>query len=105
MLKNGLRRHVLAAFGGVIILAGAGTTGIALAATDFQATLNGDNVPGGGDSDGWGRVRFEVSDHLSNRLCANLEVRSIAEVTTAQVYRGRSGEQGGARRPAGAARR
>ena len=46
MLKNGLRRRVLAAFGGVIILAGAGTTGIALAATDFRATLSGDNVPG-----------------------------------------------------------
>ncbi len=94
MLKNGLRRRVLAAFGGVIILAGAGTTGIALAATDFQATLNGDNVPGGGDQDGWGRVRIEVMDNLSNRLCADLEIRSIGEVTTAQVYRGRSGEQG-----------
>jgi len=79
---------------GVIILAGAGAPGIALAATDFRAMLSGDNVPGGGDTDGWGRVRVEVSDHLSNRLCADLEVRSIGEVTVAQVYRGRAGEAG-----------
>ena len=94
MLKNRLGRRALAVFGGILILAGAGTTGIALAGTDFRATLNGDNVPGGGDADGWGRVRIEIMDNLSNRLCADLEVRSIADVTAAQVYRGRSGEQG-----------
>ena len=33
-------------------------------------------------------------DNLSNRLCADLEVRSIGEVTAAQVYRGRAGEAG-----------
>ncbi len=94
MLKHGLRRRTLAAFGGLLILAGAGTTGIALAGTDFRASLNGNNIPGGGDRDGWGRVRFEVSDNVNSRLCADLEVRDIAEVTSAQVYRGREGEQG-----------
>ena len=30
---------------------------IALAGTDFRATLTGNNVPGGGDRDGWGSLR------------------------------------------------
>jgi hypothetical protein len=94
MPKNSLRRRVMAAFGGVLILAGAGTTGTALAGTDFRATLTGGNVPGGGDRDGWGSLRVEIMDNLTNRLCADLEIRSIADVTSAQIYRGREGEEG-----------
>ncbi|HTU10484.1 MAG TPA: CHRD domain-containing protein [Allosphingosinicella sp.] len=94
MLKNSLGRRVLAAFGGVLMLAGAGTTGTALAGTDFRATLTGGNVPGGGDRDGWGGLRIEIMDRNTNRLCADLEIRSIAEVTSAQIYRGREGEVG-----------
>lgn len=93
MLKTSLRRHALAAFGGVIILAGGGTTAAAFTGPDFRATLSGSNVPGGGDRDGWGRLRFEI-DNTTHRLCADLEVRSIAEVTSAQIYRGREGEPG-----------
>ena len=92
MLNQKSRRRV-AALSALFMLAGAGTTGTALARTDFLATLNGDNLPGGGDSDGWGRVQVEISD-TRNRLCADLEVRSIAEVTSAQVYRGGPGEPG-----------
>ena len=91
-MKNDFRRPVLAAFGGVLMLASAGMAA-AFVGPDFRATLSGSNVPGGGDSDGWGRVRFEINNS-THRLCADLEVRSIAEVTSAQIYRGREGQQG-----------
>ncbi len=93
MRKNNGRRRALAAFGGVLMLAGAATVAAAFTGPDFRATLSGSNVPGGGDRDGWGRLRFEINNS-THRLCADLEVRSIAEVTSAQIYRGREGEQG-----------
>ena len=92
MLMNRSCRRALAAFGGVLMLAGVGTTGTALAAR-FTATLNGDHVVGAGDRDGWGRLRLRVDDTL-NTLCADLEVRSIGEVTAARIFRGRPGEEG-----------
>ena len=92
MFRNNLRRPVLAAFGGALMLCGAGMAG-AFAGPDFRATLSGSNVPGGGDSDGWGRLRFEINNS-THHLCADLEVRSIAQVTSAQIYRGREGQQG-----------
>lgn len=93
MLKNSLTRHVLAGFGGVLMLAGLGTTGTAMAAR-FTATLNGDNVTtGGGDPDGWGRLRIRVDDTL-NVVCTDLEVRSVDRVVAAQIFRGRPGEEG-----------
>jgi hypothetical protein len=93
MLKNSLRRPVLAAFGGVLMLTGYAMTATAFAGPDFGATLSGSNMPGGGDRDGWGRLRFEINNN-PHRLCADLEVRSIADVTSAQIYRGREGEAG-----------
>ena len=94
MLKNKSRRRLLAALGGAIMLAGAGTSGMALAATHFRAVLNGDNVIGGAaDSDGWGRARIGIH-HASHELCTDLEVRSIGPVTSVQIYRGRAGEAG-----------
>ena len=93
MLKNKSRRRLLAAFGGVTMLAGAGTTGTALAATHFRAVLNGDNVPSAADTDGWGRVRIGIH-HTTHELCADLEVRSIGSVTSAQIYRGGPGAAG-----------
>jgi hypothetical protein len=94
MRKISLRRRTATALGGILLLAGVGTTGIALAGTDFRATLTGGNVPGGGDRDGWGSLRVEIMDHNTQRLCADLEIRSIADVTSAQIYRGREGEEG-----------
>jgi hypothetical protein len=94
MLRNKRRRRLLATVGGVLMLAGAGTTGTALAATHFRAVLNGDNVPGGAaDTDGWGRVRIDIH-HNTHRLCADLEIRSIGSVTSAQIYRGGPGAAG-----------
>lgn len=92
MLKNRSGRRVLAAFGGVLMLAGLGTTGTAMAAR-FTATLNGDHVVGGGDRDGWGRLRVRVDDTL-NTICTDLEVRDIGRVVAAQIFRGRPGEVG-----------
>ena len=82
-----MTRRMLAALGGMLILSGVGTTGVAWAATKFAATLNGDNVPGGGDTDGWGRARVRVGD-TSNTICVDLEVRSIGHVTSATLNRG-----------------
>jgi len=92
MLMNRKSRRALTAFAGVLMLAGAGTTGIAQAAR-FSATLNGDKVARGGDNDGWGRANIRVNDGL-NLVCADLEVRSIGHVTSAQIFRGREGQEG-----------
>ena len=92
MLRNRSSRRALAAFGGVLILAGAGTTGTAPAAT-FGATLSGDHVVGGGDSDGWGRARVRVDDFLET-VCVALEVRSVGRVTGAHIHRGADGVNG-----------
>lgn len=93
MLTTKKRRRLLAALGGALVLAGAGTTGAALASTHFRAVLNGDNLSPAGDTDGWGRVRVDI-DRVANRLCADLEVRSIADVTSAEIFRGAPGEAG-----------
>jgi CHRD domain len=93
MLKNKSRRRLLAALGGATLLAGAGTTGTALAATHFRAVLNGDNVPGAADTDGWGRARIGIH-HATHELCTDLEVRSLGRVTSAQLYRGGPGAVG-----------
>jgi hypothetical protein len=86
------KRRMLTAVAGAAMLAGAGTTGAALAAT-FTAMLSGDNEVSGGDRDGWGRARIRVDDTL-NTLCIDLEVRSIGRVQSVAVYRGRAGQNG-----------
>lgn len=93
MLTNKSGRRLLAALGGVMVLAGAGTTGMALAATHFRAVLSGDNVPGAADADGWGRARIGIH-RTTHELCTDLEVRSIGSVTSAQIYRGGPGAAG-----------
>lgn len=92
MFRNRSSRRLLAALGGVAMLAGAGTTGTALAA-HFRAVLTGSALTPAGDPDGWGRFRFRVDDTL-NTLCGDLEVRELGQVTAAQVYRGGPGEAG-----------
>ena len=81
----------MAAFGGVLILSGVG--GGAAIAAEYSATLNGDKVSPAGDSDGWGRAKVNVDGTL-NRVCIDLEVRDISQVTEATLYRGAEGEQG-----------
>ena len=101
MLKNKTGRRFLAALGGASMLLGAGTTGTALA-RELRAVLNGDNLTPAGDTDGWGRVAINVDGTL-NRLCADIEVRSIGEVTEIAIRPRRRRRPGG--RPAGARRR
>jgi hypothetical protein len=92
MLKNQSCRRILAAFGGVSMLAGVGTTGTAFAA-EYGAVLSGDNEVPPGDSDGWGRASVNIGD-TTDRICVDLEVRDIGEVTAAHVHRGVAGENG-----------
>lgn len=91
MLNNRSRR-LLAAFGGVLLLSGVGTTGAATAAV-LGATLSGEHVLGGGDRDGWGRAQIRVGDTFDD-ICVDLEVRSIGQVTSAQIHRGGPGVNG-----------
>ena len=88
MFKDRKRRVLLAAFGGAIMLAG----GTAMAAK-FRADLSGEHLASAGDTDGWGRAKIRVDDTF-NELCVDLEVRSIGEVTSAQIHRGAEGVEG-----------
>lgn len=92
MFKERKRRVFMAAFGGAIMLAGVGTTGTAMAAK-FRANMSSDHLASAGDSDGWGRANIRVDDTF-NELCADIEVRSIGEVTAAQIHRGAEGVEG-----------
>lgn len=92
MLKDRKCRMLLTAFGGLFILAGGGTAGAAFAA-EFRAVLSGDNELMAGDTDGWGRARINIYDDM-DRLCADLEVRSVGDVTGVHIYRGAEGEEG-----------
>ncbi len=86
------RRLLLAALGGTCLLAAIVPADAAIGA-EFRAVLSGENLPSGGDRDGWGRARIAVNDGLNN-ICVDLEVRSLGEVTSAQIHRGAAGEDG-----------
>ncbi len=92
MLKNKSGRRVLAAFGGVLILAGAGTTGTALA-SQFRAALTGTNEVPPGDPDGAGTATVRIDGTL-NTVCVDLEVSGITAATAAHIHRGVAGENG-----------
>ena len=59
----------------------------------FEAQLTGANEPGGGDPDGAGLARVEISD-ATNSVCTDLEVRGISAVTAAHIHRGAAGVNG-----------
>ena len=63
------------------------------AAAEFRAVLTDHNLLTAGDADGWGRARVRVDDML-NTVCTDLEVRSVGEVTSAQIHRGTEGVDG-----------
>jgi hypothetical protein len=85
MFRNRSTRRLLAALGSASMLLGIGTTGTAVA-RELRAVLNGDNLAPAGDTDGWGRVAINVDGTL-NRLCADIEVRSLGEVTDISIRR------------------
>jgi hypothetical protein len=92
MIHRKPRRVLLAALGGTFLLVGIGPASAAIGA-EFRAMLSGENLPSGGDRDGWGRARIVVNDALNN-ICVDLEVRSVGDVTSAQIHRGAAGKDG-----------
>ena len=92
MLKNRSCRRVLAAFGGVLMLAGAGTTGTAFA-SEFRVALTGANEVPAGDADGSGVAEIDI-DNTLNRICVQIEVSGIAPATAAHIHRGAAGVNG-----------
>ena len=87
-------RRAMAAFGGVALLAGVGTTALAQpGATQFAAALTGANEVPPGDPDGAGTARIRVLDSL-NQICVRLEVRGISQATAAHIHRGAAGVNG-----------
>lgn len=87
MITHRKGRLLAAALGGILVVAGTATPAMA---ADFRAVLNGDDLMPAGDTDGWGRVNIDLD--AFDRLCADIEVRSIGEVTAVQVMRGEPGE-------------
>jgi hypothetical protein len=84
-------RAFLTAVAAASLIAGVGTTAPAFA-RELSAVLSGKDLAGG-DADGWGRVKVHIDDS-TNRLCTDLEVRSIGKVTAAQIHRGTAGVDG-----------
>jgi hypothetical protein len=61
--------------------------------SEFHAALNGGNEVPAGDPDGWGRADVSIND-ATDRVCTDLEVRSISAVTAAHIHRGAAGVNG-----------
>ena len=92
MLMNKSSRRVLAAFGGVLILAGAGTADAAFAQR-LRAALTGAAEVQPGDPDGSGIAEVRLDDTL-NQICVQLEVSGISQATAAHIHRGAEGVNG-----------
>ena len=59
----------------------------------FQAQLSGASEVPPADPDGVGMARIAINDD-SNRICTDLEVRMIGQVTAAHIHRGAPGVNG-----------
>ena len=59
----------------------------------FQAQMNGASEVPPADPDGTGMARIAINDD-SNRICTDLEVRMIGDVTAAHIHRGAPGVNG-----------
>ena len=59
----------------------------------FRAQLAVANEPAGGDPDGAGLARIEISG-TTNTICTDLEVRMISPATAAHIHRGAAGVNG-----------
>lgn len=88
MLTGKRRRMLLTSFAGACMLF-AGTPAMA---AKFHAVLTPNKEVTGGDPDGWARVKINIDDSL-NRLCADLETRSLGKVTGVHIYRGPPGDK------------
>jgi hypothetical protein len=59
----------------------------------FQAQMSGASEVPPADPDGAGMARISINDD-SNRICTDLEVRMIGDVTAAHIHRGAAGVNG-----------
>jgi len=87
MPKNRRSRMLVTSLGGLCMLIGAPAM-----AANLHAVLQGSKEFTGGDPDGWARVKINIDDS-ANRLCADVETRSLEKVTGIHVYRGMPGDK------------
>lgn len=89
-------RALLLAAGATLALAGCATVEEEIneeIGNRFQAQLSGASEVPPGDPDGTGMARIAINDD-SNRICTDLEVRMIGNVTAAHIHRGAAGVNG-----------
>ena len=89
-------RHLLLAAGAVLAFSGCETVEEDVTETvgnRFVAQLSGAQEVPPADPDGTGMARISVND-ATNRVCTDLEVRMIDNVTAAHIHRGAAGTNG-----------
>ena len=89
-------RALLLAVGSALALAGCETVEEEVneeIGNRFQAQLSGASEVPPADPDGAGMARIAINDD-SNRICTDLEVRMIGDVTAAHIHRGAAGVNG-----------
>ena len=89
-------RHLLLAAGAALAFSGCETVEEDVTETvgnRFVAQLSGAQEVPPADPDGTGMARISVND-ASNRVCTDLEVRMIDNVTAAHIHRGAAGTNG-----------
>ena len=89
-------RHALLAACTIFVMAGCESARqevVEIVGENFVAPLNGGNERPRGDPDGTGMARVAINDD-TNRICTDLEVRDIGNVTAAHIHRGATGVNG-----------
>ena len=89
-------RHLLLAAGAALALSGCETVEEDVTETvgnRFVAQLSGAAEVPPADPDGTGMARISIND-AANRVCTDLEVRMIDNVTAAHIHRGAAGTNG-----------
>ena len=89
-------RHALLAACAIFVMAGCESAReeiVEIVGENFVAPLNGANERPRADPDGTGMARVAINDD-TNRVCTDLEVRDIGNVTAAHIHRGAAGVNG-----------
>ena len=89
-------RHALLAACAIFVMAGCESAReeiVEIVGENFVAPLNGGNERPRADPDGTGMARVAINDD-TNRICTDLEVRDIGNVTAAHIHRGAVGVNG-----------
>ena len=88
--------HVVLAAGALFALASCESARqevVEIVGENFVAPMNGANERPRADPDGTGMARVAINDD-TNRICTDLEVRDIGNVTAAHIHRGAVGVNG-----------